>query len=358
MKIVIFELEDWEKGSFKELESGYHLILTSAAIAANLDSQFASAEIISASLSSDMSADSLRRFKKLKLISTRTTGFDHIDLAYCRENGIVVCNVPDYADRTVAEHVFALLLAISHQIVEASNRTRAGNFSLKGLIGFDLQGKALGVIGTGAIGRQVIEIALGFRMEVLAFDVRPDDTLASRMGFRYLGLDALLARADIISLHIPGSPKTHNLISKDQFRKMKKGMVLINTSPGDVVDIEAMLEALTEGTLAAAGLDVLPEEPAIREESELLRSIFTRKYNLEMLLADHVVSRLPNVIITPHSAFNTREAVERLLAATRRNIEAFIAGRPQNVVPLPQLAAVSGSARSATVPLSSGHAQP
>jgi D-lactate dehydrogenase len=258
----------------------------------------------------------------------------------------------------VAEHVFALLLAISHKVVEASNRTRAGNFSLKGLQGFDLQGKVLGVIGTGAIGRQVIEIAQGFHMNVLSFDLRPDEQFASKVGFHYASMDELLAKSDIISLHVPSSPKTRNLISKGQFRKMKKGIVLINTSRGDVVDIEAMLEALDNGTIAAAGLDVLPEEPAIREETELLHSLFTRKYNLEMLLADHVLARLPNVIITPHSAFDTREAVERLLVTTRENIEAFIAGKPQNVVVSPAPVAASGRRLATSVPRSGGRVQP
>ncbi len=176
-----------------------------------MNEHYTDAEIISASLGSNMSAETLRQFPYLKLVSTRTTGFDHIDLGYCRDHGITVCNVPNYADRTVAEHVFALLLAISRRIVEASNRTRAGKFSLKGLQGFDLQGKVLGVIGTGAIGRQVIEIARGFHMEVLAYDLRPDEQYARRGGFRYAGMEELLAKSDIITLHVPSSARTRNL---------------------------------------------------------------------------------------------------------------------------------------------------
>jgi D-lactate dehydrogenase len=274
----------------------------------------------------------LAQFPKLKLISTRTTGFDHIDLNYCQQNNITVCNVPNYADRTVAEHVFALLLAISHKIVESSNRTRAGNFALKGLLGFDLQGKVFGVIGTGAIGKQTIEVARGFHMKILAFDLKPDHQFASEFEFQYTTLDELLANSDVITLHVPSNPKTRNLIARAQFARMKKGVIIINTSRGDVIDIQALLQALTSGKVAAAGLDVLPEEPAIREEAELLSSIFTRRYSLEMLLADHVLAHLPNVIITPHSAFNTYEAIERLLVTTRQNIEAFIGNKPQNVV--------------------------
>ena len=141
---------------------------------------------------SDLSADVLRHLGGLKLIATRSTGFDHIGLEYCDTHGITVCNVPVYGDNTVAEHVFALLLAISRNLIAAVDRTRRGDFSLKGLQGFDLLGKTLGVIGTGSIGRCVIEMAKGFRMEVLASDVRPDEELASRLGFRYVETDELL----------------------------------------------------------------------------------------------------------------------------------------------------------------------
>ncbi len=336
MKIVIFELEDWESEAFRQLSEHYELVLTGDALTDPPDSRYLDADIISASLGSNLSDNTLGRFPNLKLISTRTTGFDHIDLDYCRNHGITVCNVPHYADRTVAEHVFALLLAVSHRVVESVNRTRSGNYSLKDLQGFDLEGKTLGVVGTGSIGIQAIEIASGFRMPVLAYDVHPNNELAEKLGFRYVSLEELLRGSDILTLHVPSNPATRNLISRTQFAQMKKGTVLINTSRGDVVDIEALLEALGNGTIAAAGLDVLPEEPAIHEEAELLRSLFNRHYNLEMLLADHVLARLSNVIITPHSAFNTGEAIRRLLDMTCRNIEAFINGNPQNVVAGPE----------------------
>jgi D-lactate dehydrogenase len=240
--------------------------------------------------------------------------------------------VPVYAEETVAEHVFALLLAISHRITEATKRTRDGNFSQEGLEGFDLRGKCLGVIGTGNIGVNVIEIALGFNMKVIAFDVKPDNQAASRLGYEYADIDTLLSKSDIITLHVPGNKKTRNLISKDAFSKMKRGVVLINTSRGFVVDIGALLEALVDKKVAATGLDVLPQEPTIREEAELLRSIFTEKHNLETLFAGHMLAHQPNVLITPHSAFNTREAKQRLLDTTLDNITAFTLGKPQNIV--------------------------
>jgi D-lactate dehydrogenase len=295
------------------------------------EKQFLEAEAVSTFIYSELNADVLARFKNLKLIATRSTGFDHIDLEYCRQNNITVCNVPTYADQTVAEHVFALLLGISHRIPEAVFRTQRGNFSQQGLQGFDLYGKTLGVIGTGNIGRHVIGIARGFNMEVIAFDVKPDQEVASKLDFSYVNMDDLLSRSDIITLHVPGGKKTRHLISRQQFEKMKDGMVLINTARGEVVDVQALMEAIVHGKISAAGLDVLPEEPVLGEETELLRSIFVDRHNLDTLLAGHMLAHLSNVLITPHSAFNTREAVQRLLDTTVENIVAFARGEPQNV---------------------------
>jgi D-lactate dehydrogenase len=266
------------------------------------------------------------------LIATRSTGFDHIDIDYCREHEVLVSNVPEYGEHTVAEHVFGLLLTISHHLYEAIDRTRKGDFSPRGLQGFDLRGKTLGVIGTGSIGMRVIEISKGFGMKVLAFDIKPDKAAATEMGFNYVSLDNLLAKSDVITLHVPANPKTRGLLSADEFRKMKPGAVLINTSRGEVVEAQPLLRALADGKLRAAGLDVLAEEPAIKEEAELLRSMFQKKHNLEELLADHILLRMRNVIITPHSAFNTREALERIIDTTIENIRGYAGGKPENLV--------------------------
>lgn len=169
-------------------------------------------------------------------------------------------------------------------------------------------------------------------MNVVASDIRQDEELASRLGFRYLPMDELLAAADIITLHVPSSEKTRNLISTEPFGKMKDGVVLINTARGDIVDVKALVKAIADGKVAAAGLDVLPEESVIREEAELLYSVYQKKQVLETLLANHILLHLRNVIITPHSAFNMREAVERILHTTVENIVSFMHGSPMNVV--------------------------
>lgn len=288
--------------------------------------------VISPFVYSDLSASILSNFKNLKFIATRSTGFDHIDLDYCREHNIAVSNVPTYGENTVAEHVFALLLAISHKIPEAVNRTRQGDFSQKGLQGFDLRGKTLGIIGTGNIGKKTIRIAKGFNMDVLAYDQAPDNKAAKELEYTYASFSELLAKADIISLHVPGNKTTKHLLSDKEFALMKDGSVLINTARGDLVDVKALLKALSSKKIAAAGLDVLPEEPTIREEAELLRSFFTKNNNLENLLANHILLHMKNVIITPHSAFNTKEAIERILNTTVNNIDEFIKGNALNSV--------------------------
>ncbi len=332
MKVAIYEAEPWEQATFESLQDEHELAFVEGPLRADTVSEHTDAEAVSTFIYSRLTAEVLRQFPNLKLITTRSTGYDHVDLDYCREHGITVCNVPTYGDHTVAEHVFGLLLTISHNLVDAIDRTRKGDFSMRGLRGFDLLGKKLGVIGTGAIGQQVIRIARGFEMDVLAYDVAPSDDLASDLGFSYATFDDVLSQSDIVTLHVPATPQTEHLISHDEFARMKHGAVLINTARGNVVDTKAMLEALAEGRISAAGLDVLSEEPAIREEAELLRSAFRQQHDMEALLADHLLLRQRNVFITPHSAFNTREAVLRILETTRDNIDAFVRGTPQNTV--------------------------
>lgn len=332
MKIAVFEVEPWEHEAFSTLGGEHNVTFVEEPLTNANVQDYADAEVISTFIYSELHRKVVQRFQRLRLIATRSTGFDHIDLEYCRERDIMVCNVPTYGEHTVAEHVFGLLLTLSHHLTEAIDRTRNGDFSQKGLQGFDLRGKTLGVIGTGAIGRCVIEIAKGFRMEVLAHDMKPDEQFAAQAGFRYVGFDEVLAAADILTLHVPATKATHHLLSQNEFATMKKGVTLINTARGSVVDVQALLHALADGTVAAAGLDVLPEEPTIREEAELLRAVFSKTHDLETLLANHILLRQRNVVITPHSAFNTREAVQRILTTTVANIAACIDGVPHNLV--------------------------
>jgi len=332
MKIVIFETEPREASAFDALKQGHELVMAPQPLRADSAGQFADADVVSTFIYSKLGRDVLEKLPALKMIATRSTGYDHIDTGYCAEHGITVSNVPTYGENTVAEHVFALLLSISHRMREAVERARSGRFTPEGLEGFDLQGKTLGVIGTGNIGVHVIRIARGFGMKVLAFDVRPQARLAAEYGFTYATMDELLAGSDIITLHVPAMPQTEHLIDEAAIARMKKGAILINTARGSIVDARALIEGLRSGKLSAAGLDVLPDEPLIREEAELISSIFANQQDIRELVADHILLTMPNVIVTPHSAFNTREAIERIVATTVSNIASFLDGAPRNVV--------------------------
>jgi D-lactate dehydrogenase len=205
MKLVIFEIEEWERNSFDALQDHNEVVFVQESLTEELAGEYSDAEALSTFIYSDLGGSVLKNFPRLRLIATRSTGFNHIDTRYCADHGVTVCNVSSYGDNTVAEHVFGLLLTISHHLHEALDRTRRGDFSMKGLQGFDLRGKTLGVIGTGQIGQCVIEIAKGFRMRVLAFDVKPDEEAADRLGFNYVGLQELLGNSDVVTLHVPAT---------------------------------------------------------------------------------------------------------------------------------------------------------
>ncbi|HUI05572.1 MAG TPA: hydroxyacid dehydrogenase [Verrucomicrobiae bacterium] len=332
MRIAFFELHDWEEAYLRErLDAVHTVVAVREALEDKHLARIADAEVVSPFIYSRLTAARLAKLPQLKLIATRTTGFDHIDVAECARRGIMISNVPFYGENTVAEHTFALILALSRKVHEAFVRVRAGNFSLDGLRGFDLKDKTIGVVGAGHIGLHVIRIARGFGMNVLAFDVHRDGFLAEVLGFTYTDLDTLLGRSDIITLHAPYTKRTHHLINRDNVGRIKRGAILINTSRGGLVDTEALLKALDDGILAGAGLDVLEGEEAIYEESALLGDAVNPE-RLRQALQNHVILKKPNVVFTPHNAFNSQEALERILQTTADNIAAFVAGAPKNVV--------------------------
>ena len=275
----------------------------------------------------------LGHFPNLQLIATRSTGYDHFDLPTCAARGVKVANVPSYGEDTVAEYAFALMLTLSRKICESYERIReTGSFDLTGLRGFDLKGKTLGVIGTGRIGKNAIEIARGFNMNIVAYDKFPDPVYAEKMGYRYLSLDEVLATADILTLHVPYLPENHHLINAETLAKMKSGAYLINTARGGLIDTAALLVALKSGQIAGAGLDVLEEEGVIKDEVNFLTNGRLDQGDLKTVLGNHILIDLPNVIITPHNAFNTWEALKRILDTTVANLVAFEAGMPQNLI--------------------------
>ena len=208
MKVVLFEVEPWECETFEDLEAEHDVVFEQSLLSTDNADRHAGAQIISTFIYSRLGREVLKKFDDLKLIATRSTGFDHIDLDFCHERGIKVANVPTYGENTVAEHVFALLLAISHKLIDAVDRTRRGDFSQAGLQGFDLMGKTMGIVGTGHIGRHTARIARGPGMEVLAFDVQPDEGAAREIGFQYVDLDELLRRSATTPAQYPARPCT------------------------------------------------------------------------------------------------------------------------------------------------------
>jgi len=211
MKIAFFELEDWELEALRKTRfEGHTLELSAEPMSARGLARDGDADVVSTFIHSTLDRATLERLPKLKFIATRSTGFDHIDLAFCRERGIPVANVPSYGENTVAEHTFALILALSRNIHKAFVHTLARDIPFQALRGFDLAGKTLGVVGAGRIGLHAIKIAKGFGMQVVAYDLRRESLLAEVLNFRYVSLDELLAASDIISLHCPYTPRTHH----------------------------------------------------------------------------------------------------------------------------------------------------
>jgi D-lactate dehydrogenase len=259
----------------------------------------------------------------VRLVTLRCAGFNQVDLPTAARLGLPVVRVPEYSPHAVAEHAMGLVLMLDRKLHKAYNRVREGNFSLDGLLGFDLHGRTVGVVGTGKIGRCFAEIALGFSCRVLAHDPRPDAALAAR-GVAFVPLTDLLAASDIVSLHCPLMPATHHLIDATNIARMKPGVMLINTSRGGLVDTRAVIAALKTGRIGTLGLDVYEEEADL---------FFEDKSNA--IIGDDVFSRLltfPNVVVTAHQAFFTRNALEAIAAQTVRNLVHFQLGEPLEAV--------------------------
>lgn len=282
---------------------------------------------------SRVTTEVLDKLPNLQAVFTMSTGYDHIDIEACGSRGITVHSVPFYGENTVAEHTFALILTLSRQLIESVERAKTFDFNPAGLEGFDLRGKTLGIIGMGRIGSFVAKIARGFDMKILAYDAFEKEELAREIGFEYIGLEDLLSGADIVSLHTAYRPETHHIINKESIKLMKKGSYLINTARGSLIETSALIMALEEGILAGAGLDVLEEECFIKEEKELLSQNFLKTCDLQTVVQDHILIQDKRVIVTPHNAFNSREAILRILETTVENIQAQIKGEMLNLVP-------------------------
>ncbi len=320
MKIHYFAGETWEDAYVRAKLPGEDVDFHEGPLASYPELADLDATVLCTFIESHIGEAEMSRFPALKLIATRSTGFDHIDLAAAKARGIAVANVPFYGENTVAEFAFALLLALSRRIIDADERVRSGTFSPTGLRGFDLAGKTIGIIGTGHIGAHMIRMAQGFGMKVNGYDAFPNADLSHTLNFTYVSLPELLAQSDIITLHVPYNKDTHHLINKENIGMIKKGAYLINTARGAVVETNALIDALKNGVLAGAALDVLEEEQNLRNNKS------------EISVENHYLIEHPRVIVTPHLAFNTQEAFERILNTTIENIQHFAEGAPTNLV--------------------------
>jgi phosphoglycerate dehydrogenase-like enzyme/YHS domain-containing protein len=249
--------------------------------------------------------------QNLKMLSVWQTGYDHIDIKAATEKGVIVSNVPDYAFDSVAEMVFAFALNLLRKVHIADIRLREGSFDWRDYVGNQLMGKTIGVIGTGSIGTRVIQIAHGFNMNAISVTGHPSEERARRLVVKFVDLDILLAESDIVTLHVPLTPSTEKMIGAKELGKMKKSAILINTSRGKVVDEAALIKALQEKKIRGAGLDVFMKEP---------------------LPVDSPLTKMENVVLTPHIAFLTEESLEECTYVCIQNVERYIEGKPQNVV--------------------------
>lgn len=326
MRIRIYDLEEQYHESVRTTFSDHDVFVT--------EDHFTEAEDCEALvvfIASKVRREQLDAMPSLKHIVTMSTGFDHIDVAACEERGITVMNVPSYGANTVAEHAFMLVLALSRKLPESIHRVRYElSFSTDpSLRGFDLEGKRLGLIGLGKIGSHMARMGRGFGMDVVVFDVFPNQALADESGCRFVSFDEVLETSDVISIHVPLNDHTRHIFNDEAFSKMNRKPIIINTSRGGIIDTEALLRALRSGTLRGAGLDVLEFESELDDDVAVL----ARDEQLERaVLAELALLREPNVIITPHNAFNSREAVERIVSTAMGNLRSAIDGEPVNTV--------------------------
>ena len=318
MKVAVFSTKAYDRAflATANRDAGHQFIFLETRLSDLTASAADGAEAVCIFVNDDGGAAVLEALHRqgIRLVALRSAGFNHVDLARASELGITVARVPEYSPHAVAEHTVALILALNRRIHRAYARVREGNFALDGLMGFDLHGKTVGVIGTGKIGRLVMRIMAGFGCDILAHDPRPDPA-AEALGARYVPFAELIAGSAIVTLHCPLTPETRHLIDADAISGMREGAMLVNTSRGAVIDTRAVIHGLKSGRIGSLALDVYEEEG----------DLFFENLSDEVI-RDDVFARLltfPNVLITGHQAFFTAEALTAIAETTIANITAF-----------------------------------
>jgi len=322
MRIAFFDAHRYEQEAFRAHNEAYGFDLVYleprlTALTAGLAQGF---DVACSFVNDRVDAAALKRLHEggVRLVALRSAGYNHVDLSAAASLGMSVVRVPEYSPHAVAEHAVALVLTLNRKIHRAHARVREGNFSLEGLVGFDLHGKTAGLVGLGRIGSCLARILGGFGMTVLAHDARPDERLAGEV--HYVDLPELYRRSHVISLHVPLTPATHHMVDATAIAQMRRGVMLVNTGRGALVDARALIEALKTGQVGSAALDVYEEE-----EGVFFRDLSDR------VLQDDVLARLltfPNVLVTSHQAFLTEEAIGNIAETTLANVAAFARGEP------------------------------
>lgn len=323
MKTAEFDIHDFEQEIFQTVNSTFKHELSFIESKLNpLTAPLANGfPCVCPFVNDKLDAETLAQLNKggTKLIALRSAGFNHVDIKEASRLGLKIVRVPEYSPYSVAEHAVALIQTLNRKTHRAYNRVREGNFTLSGLVGFDLHGKKVGVVGTGKIGKVFARIMRGFGCEVLLFDVQPDEKLALEIGAMYCPLMELYQSSDIISLHLPLNDQTKHIINAAALAKMKKGVMLINTGRGGLIETRELIRNLKNGHIGSAGLDVYEEESGIFFQD------FSGK-----ILNDDILARLmtfPNVLITSHQAFLTTEALGNIVETTLENISEFESGK-------------------------------
>ncbi|MFB6193391.1 MAG: NAD(P)-dependent oxidoreductase [Candidatus Nanohaloarchaea archaeon] len=316
VNVAWFDTEEWEKEYLEEKDLEMEIDFFKQSLNPETAGKASGYDAVAVFIDSELDQEVIEDLDA-DVVVCRSTGYDHVDMEAARDQGVTVCNVPRYGGSTVAEHTFGLILSLSRKIYDAIRKVDKGRFDHEGLRGFDLEGKTLGVIGTGSIGQNVIQIAKGFGMDVIAYDPYFDKSLEEELGFMYVSMGDLLVKSDIVSLHCPLTADNRHLLSEEEFDLMDDTMI-INTSRGALIDTEALIEALDDGSVSCAGLDVLEEENYVEEDIEVLSDASDQ--NLEVLLEDHMLMGRDDVLVTPHNAFNSIEAMHRIVDTSLDNL--------------------------------------
>ncbi len=332
-KIIFFDVEDYEREFLqKNCEGKYNYIFVSEPLndLKPVPEEYSDVRIISCFTNSRVNKEVLAQFPRLKLIALRSVGFNHVDISYCKEHGIAVETTPNYGNDSVAEFAIGLLLDVARKITRSYINLKNQEVNPIASVGFELAGKTMGIVGLGKIGSEMARLAKGFDMKILGYDIKENIELEEKYGVEYTTFHNLLEKSDVISLHSPLTAENLHLFNKETFKKMKNNAILINTARGELIETQALYNALAAKEIAGAGLDVLECEetlsnPDYLDDIDRLNDNYLRK-----TLLNNRILNLDNAIVTPHIAYDTTEAIHRILNTTMENIAAFINGKIQN----------------------------